>query len=407
MLRFLLENPRWVFGGFLLTFCSSFGQTFFISLSAGDIRQEFGLSHGAWGALYMLATIGSALSLPKFGQIVDKRSVQSVSLLTIPVLAVAAAAMAFAQNVAMLLLAIYLLRLFGQGMMTHIALTAMGRWFSAQRGKAVSLVVLGQNAGEALFPLAFVSGAAILGWRNAWLAGAALLVLLALPAVAGLLAVERAPRSSDPRPKQEGGRDWTRAEVLRDGAFYLLLLGVLAPPFIGTVVFFHQIYLAELRGWPVGLIATAFPVMAVLTASFALISGQLIDRYSAVSLLPSFLLPLGLACLVIAFVPDRWAVFAFMALLGMSWGFSSTLFGAVWPEIYGIRHLGAIRSSIVAVMVLATALGPGLTGALIDLGVSYPAQIAVMGLYCLVVSGVLLVASRRIRTRLALATTGG
>lgn len=406
MLHFLRENLRWVFGGFLLTFCSSFGQTFFIALSAGDIRREFGLSHGAWGALYMAATMGSALSLPKLGQVVDKRSVRSVSLLALPVLAGAAAAMAFSQNVAMLLLSIYLLRLFGQGMLTHIALTAMGRWFSAQRGRAVSLVVLGHNAGEALFPLAFVSGAAMLGWRCAWLAGGVLLLLLALPAILTLLAVERAPRSSDPQPRQESTRDWTRGEVLRDGAFYLLLLGVLAPPFIGTVVFFHQIYLAELRGWPVGLIATAFPVMAVLTASFALISGQLIDRYSAVSLLPSFLLPLALACLVIASVPDGWAAFAFMALLGVSWGFSSTLFGAVWPEIYGTRHLGAIRSSIVTVMVMATALGPGLTGALIDLGVSYPAQIAAMGFYCLAVSGILFAASRRIRGRLALATTG-
>ena len=81
-----------------------------------------------------------------------------------------------------------------------------------------------------------------------------------------------------------------------------------------------------------------------------------------------------------------------MGLLGVSYGFSSTLFGALWPEVYGTEHLGSIRSLIVAVMVFSTAVGPGLTGALIDLGVSYPGQIFVMGVYCIAASAVLLFA---------------
>ena len=60
-LNFLRENARWLAGGFLLTLFSSFGQTFFISLSAGEIRAEYGLSHGTFGTLYMVATLASVI----------------------------------------------------------------------------------------------------------------------------------------------------------------------------------------------------------------------------------------------------------------------------------------------------------------------------------------------------------
>lgn len=398
-LLFLRENARWLAGGFLLTFFSSFGQTFFISLSAGDIRAEYGLSHGAFGMIYMLATLASAFTLPRFGQIVDRHSVKTVTFIVVPVLAVACVSMALSSSVFVLCVTIYLLRLFGQGMMTQNALTAMGRWFAAQRGRAVSLVTLGHNAGEAVLPLLFVAVAGAVGWRNSWLVAAAVLVVVALPAIAALMAVERAPRSSDPPPRVSAARHWTRAEVIRDPLFYALLLGVMAPGFIGTTIFFHQVYLVELRGWSLEVFASAFTFMAAMTVTFALVSGQLIDRFSAVALLPSFLLPLGAACLVLAFFEGQWAAFAFMGLLGISYGCSSTLFGALWPEIYGTHYLGAVRALTVAILVFATAMGPGLTGYLIDLGVSYPLQIAAMGFYCLAAAALMLAVSRRLAAR--------
>ena len=399
---FLRDNARWVFGGLLFTFFSSIGQTFFIALSAGDIRAEYGLTHGGFGTLYMVATLGSALTLPYLGQIVDRYSVRKVALIVVPMLAAAAVSMAFSVHVVQLVVTIYLLRLFGQGMMTHTAFTAMGRWFSAQRGRAVSVVSLGHNAGEAMFPLLFVAAAALVGWRDSWLLAAALLLVVALPAITLLIAAERTPRSTDPAPRADAARDWTRAEVVRDPVFYVLLLGVMAPGFIGTTIFFHQVYLVELRGWSLELFASSFTVMALMTITFALVSGALIDRFSGVALLPGFLLPLSAACLVLGAFDGQWSAFAFMALLGLSYGFSTTLFGSLWPEIYGTRHLGSIRALTVAVMVFATAMGPGLTGYLIDLGVSYPAQILVMGCYCILVSLVMLYVAKQIRRRSAL-----
>jgi len=396
---FLRDNVRWLAGGLLLTLFSSFGQTFFIGLSAGSIRDDFGLSHGEFGTLYMLATLASALTLSQLGKIVDYISVSKVALIVIPLLALSAVGMAYADSLTMLVIVLFGLRLFGQGMMTHNAITAIGRWYVAQRGRAVSVVTVGHQLGEAVFPILYVSVVAFVGWRNTWLMAAGLLMLAALPAIYALMRVERTPRSSDGLPQKGAARDWTRPEVLRDALFWLTLLGILAPGFIGTTIFFHQAHLVDLRNWSIEAFAGSYALMALMTVCFALIGGALIDRFSAIALLPVFLLPLAAACFVLGTVDGQWGIYAFMALLGISYGLSSTLFGAVWPEMYGTRHLGSIRAVIVALLVFSTAIGPGLTGYLIDEGVAYPVQIFAMGLCCLGVCFLMAAVSRRVAVR--------
>jgi MFS family permease len=149
MRHFIRHNFRWIAGGFLLTYFSSFGQTYFISASIAEWQAAFDLSHGEFGRLYMFATLASAVCLPFLGRLVDFVPAHKMILIVVPVLAGATLMAGFANSVLILVIAIFLLRLFGQGMMTHIALTSTGRWFSAERGRAVSLVVLGHQGGEA------------------------------------------------------------------------------------------------------------------------------------------------------------------------------------------------------------------------------------------------------------------
>jgi MFS family permease len=400
MYAFLRQNFRWIAGGFLLTYFSSFGQTFFVSASVAEWQAAFGLSHGEFGRLYMSATLASALCLPFLGRLVDVIPEHRSILLVIPVLAAATLLAAFAPSIAVLAVAIFLLRLFGQGMMTHIALTATGRWFASQRGRAVSLVVLGHQGGEATLLLAFTSLAVGYGYQAGWVAGAAALLLVGLPF--GYWAFSQ-PRTAR-HPLDEHGdmreqRHWTRAEVLRDPIFWILLTGVLAPPFIGTVIFYHQDYLTALNNWPPRYYAMSLSVMALTTVVFALLGGVIIDRFRAATVLPVFLLPLAATCFVFAGSGSAPSLLVAMVLLGMSYGFSSTLFGAVWPEVYGTAHLGSIRSIIVSAMVFATAAGPGLTGTLIDRGTPLPAQMTWFGVYCLLAAVLVSLASLCLRAR--------
>ncbi|MGI9222190.1 MAG: MFS transporter [Woeseiaceae bacterium] len=384
MKRFIRENLRWIAGGITLTFFSSFGQTYFISASVAEWQQAFDLSHGEFGRLYMFATLGSAACLPFIGRLMDVMPAHRLILIVAPVLAGASLLAGFAATVPLLVFAIFLLRLFGQGMMTHIALTATGRWFAGERGRAVSLVVLGHQTGEATIPLAFVLITIAFGHTAGWIFAAALLLLVGLPVSYWCYKKPRVPHGVVPDTAESAGmRHWTRGEVVRDPAFWILLTGTLAPPFIGTTIFYHQDYLATLHGWPPHLFATSLLVMAITTVCFALISGAAIDRFSARRVVPVFLLPLSAACFSLAIAESPASLFVVIILIGISYGFSSTLFGSLWPEIYGLRNLGAIRSVTVSAGVFATAAGPGLTGTLIDRGIQLPQQMFYLGIYCL------------------------
>lgn len=250
-----------------------------------------------------------------------------------------------------------------------------------------------------MLPLIYVAVALGIGWRNTWLMGAFFLLVFALPVIFGLMQLERQPRSTDKPAAVSNRRDWVRGEVMRDGLFWAMSIGVFAPAFIGTSIFFHQVHLLEVRGWAPQIFASSFVIMSVVTVCSGLFAGHLIDKYSAVKILPFFLLPLGAACLVLGLIEASYGLYFYMALLGISYGTSNTLFGALWPEIYGTKHLGSVRSIIVAFMVLSSAVGPGITGYLIDYGVAFPSQIVTMGVYCLAISLVMLFVSRRVASR--------
>ena len=385
----------------MLTYFSSFGQTYFISASVSEWQAAFGLSHGEFGRLYMFATLASALCLPLVGRLVDVVQAHRMIALVVPVLAGATLLAGYASSVPVLVVAVFMLRLFGQGMMTHIALTSTGRWFIAERGRAVSLVVLGHQGGEATIPLAFAAFTIAYGYRVGWVAAAVALLVVGFPFAYWCYRKPRVPHgqtSTETKTSPEV-RSWTRREVLRDPIYWVLLTGVLAPAFIGTTIFYHQNYLTALHDWPSQLFASSLLVMALTTVGCALFTGAAIDRFGATSVLPYFLLPLSGACFALVYSGPEITLLIVMVLLGISYGIASTLFGSLWPEIYGLANLGAVRSVTVSAAVLATAVGPGLTGTLIDGGMGLPAQMAFFGIYCLLAAGAMTVASVSLRRR--------
>ncbi len=401
-LAFIRSNLRWLLGGLILTFFSSFGQTYFIALFSTEIRAAFLLSHGDFGIIYMAGTLASAATLVWLGRVVDSYAVSTVALWVCIALGFACIAMALVSSAWMLVLVIFGLRLFGQGMMSHIAMVAMGRWYSAERGRAVSITSMGFQIGSGVFPLVMVSLIGLIGWRASWALAAALMIFVALPSIVLLMKKERIPRGqATENEASEQQKQWTHAEVLADPIFWVMVSGVIAPSFIGTSVFFHQAHIGEIKGWSRELIAGSIALAAITTVVFSLISGWLIDKLSARQLLPSFLIPLAIGNILLGWMDSATAIIIYMILHGISNGISNTLFGAIWPEVYGTRHLGAVRSLIMAAMVIASALGPGATGWLIDYGIDFDTQLIAMGVYCFITTLLMLMVSRLLYRRLS------
>ncbi|MCR9256180.1 MAG: MFS transporter [Alphaproteobacteria bacterium] len=375
--RFVRAHPRWVLFGFLAAFGSSFGQTFFIALFGGEIRATFGLTHGEWGTLYLLGTLGSALLLPYTGALIDRFDLSRYVTAVVLLLSVACLSMALAPHWALLVGVVFLLRHAGQGLMSHIATTVMARRFSLDRGKAVSLASLGFPVGEGLWPVVAVAIGFALGWQWAWVGFAGFAALILLPTLLFLL---REPPRRNGAPSSQGEhhedrRHWTRKEVLRDPKFWILLPGVLTPAFVVTGLFFHQVFIVEYRGWSLDVFARSYLIYAVASVLCSLSVGGLIDRYSARGLLPFFLLPLMASLVALAIVEAQWGAFVYMAFAGANAGSVYAILGALWAELYGTRHLGGVRSITIAFAVFSTSLAPAVLGWTIDLGAS-PAGLA-------------------------------
>lgn len=396
MLRPTLLDWRLLIFGFLMAFASSFGQTYFISLFSAEFREAFDLTHGGFGALYSAATLTSGLLLLWAGGLIDRVDLRLFGGLVLVGIAGACALAAGTGGPVMLVVVLFCLRFFGQGLASHTAVTAVARYADPRvRGRSVSLAALGFPVGEAIWPAVAVWLIAVIGWR--WTYGAAALMALAvyLP-VALLLLATHGRRHADHvgRAGEDGDggmRQWTRGEVVRDPTFLWSLTAVLAPSFIVTGILFHQVDLTETKGWDLSAFAAGYFGYAACQIAVALVTGPTIDRIGARRVARVYLAPLVLGLVVLATFDTVWAGLFFLAMCGATSGASSTLLGTLWAEIYGVRHLGAIRALVTACSVVSSALSPALMGWALDAAISIEAIALACAAYLIAGISVLLV----------------
>lgn len=401
LLSFLKENRNWLSAGAVLTLLSSFGQTYFISLFAAEIRMDFGLSHGGWGAIYSIGTTASAAVMIWAGSLTDVLRARSLGVLVLAGLALACLAMAWNPYVTLLPVVIFALRLMGQGMCSHIAIVSMARWFVATRGRALSVASLGFAAGEALLPLIFVALLGIVHWRLLWVA-AACIALLGIPLLMSLLRTERTPQSMAEENQSFGMQalHWSRHATLRHPLFWFMVPALLGPSAFNTAFFFHQVYFAELKGWTHLSLVTLFPLYTGVAIAAMVISGIALDRFGTARLIPLYQLPMVIAFGIFAVATSLGHAAMGFVFLALTTGANSTLPNAFWAEFYGTRHIGSIKAMATAVMVLGSAIGPGVTGVLIDLNVDLPTQYFGVAAYFLLSSLCMWVGIRRYRSAL-------
>ncbi len=382
---FIIDNSRFLAFGFLMSFFASFGTTPLISLFGGEIRAEFGLSHGDFGNIYSIANLVGAAGIVWLGRKIDQMDLRLYSSLVCALLVVGCLLISWAPNVVFLFAAILLLRLAGPGLMNHTVGTSMVRYFDTGRGRALAVTAVGQPLSEAVFPTLVVILIAVLGWRGTWMSMGIVFAIVLIPLTLWLLKDQTARHqrlldrlSTDHTQTAHQIRQWSRRDVVRDPRFYLILPSVLFPPIIMAGLFFHQVHLVESKGWTLSLWATGFIGFAVARVFISLLSGPLIDKFGATRLLPYYIAPLVFALLALAFFDHSSVAFVYMILGGMSTGARTVTINAVWAEIYGVTHLGAIRSLVQALVMLAVAVSPATFGWLIDWGVTIEA-IALMG----------------------------
>ena len=402
MIRFILQNSRWLTAGALLTLISSFGQTYFISIFAGEIRTAFNLSHGDWGAIYGFGTFASAIVMIWSGGLTDVMRVRHLGPIVLAALAASCLFMALNPWVALLPVVIFCLRFTGQGMSTHIAAVAMSRWFLANRGKALSVASLGFSVGEACYPILVVSLLLFFSWQSVWILAAGV-AALAVPALLWLLVEERSPQSSATEGQSLGmsGRHWSRNQALRHPLFWFMIPALLGQSAFNTAFFFLQVHFAEIKGWEHLQLVAMFPVYTLVSIAAMILSGILLDKLDTTRLIPYFQLPMIVAFLIFAFGQSLIAALVGFIFLGLSSGANATLPNAFWAEFYGTKHLGSIKAAAAAVMVLGSAIGPAVTGVLLDYDLPLDTQYVAVSVFFGFSSLMMWAGVKRVRTRLS------
>ena len=371
MYNFIINNLRWLTAGALLTFLSSFGQTYFISIFSGEIRNTFDLSHGDWGLIYGFGTFASAIVMIWAGGLTDILRVRKLGPIVLCALSASCLFMAFNPLVALLPVVIFCLRLTGQGMSTHIAAVAMSRWFVSNRGKALSISNLGFSFGEALIPLFLVSALIYFSWQKIWIL-AALVTFFSIPILIWLLRQERSPQSIDAEDQSLGMNKlhWTRNQTISHPLFWFMMPAVIGQSAFNTAFFFQQVHFSEIKGWEHLNLVSMFPVYTGVAICMMILSGILLDKLGTAKLIPYFQLPMIIAFILFAFGETLYSALLGFIFLGITSGANTTLPNAFWAEFFGTKHLGSIKAAAAAAMVLGSAIGPALTGILLDFNIS-------------------------------------
>ena len=378
--------------GFIFTFFSSFGQSFFLGLFNSSIRETLSITHGQFGSIYASATLLSSFLLIWVGKKIDDINIFRFAFYVTLLLAFSCFFFSKISSIIFLFIAVFLMRFSGQGLMSHTATTTITRYFTKSRGKALSVGWFGLSTAEFILPVLIVYLLSITAWQNIWIS-ISILVLIFLPLISFFLIkkldfdTREQVDSTDSETKEI--KQWKRIEVIKDYRFYIVCLNMLAMPWIATGVFVYQSFITEAKEWGSFVIAQSFMVYSILSVLTLLGSGFLIDKFTSKKLLIFMNIPLLISMLVLFYFNNPITSFIFLGLIGISNGLANVLGSSTWAEIYGVKFIGSIKALTTALMVFSTAFGTALFGFLIDRGFSIE-QIAMVSFVYILISLILL-----------------
>jgi len=355
--------------GFIFTFFSSFGQSFFLGLFNTSIRNELSITHGQFGSIYASATLLSSFVLIWFGKKIDDINISKFAFFVILLLSFSSFFFSILSSTLLLFLAIFLMRFSGQGMMSHTATTTVSRYFTKSRGKALSTSWFGLSSAEFILPVLIIYLLSIYDWKIIW-KSISLIVLIILPLASYFLVkklnFESRETDGTEKQKEKNIKNWKRIEVLKDYRFYIICANMLAMPWIATGTFVYQSFILSSKNWGPYIIAQSFMAYSILSVITLIISGILIDKFTSRKLIVYMNIPLLISVFIIIYFDQSFTAFIFLGLIGISNGFANVLGSSTWAEIYGVKYIGSIKALTTALMVFATAFGTALFGYLID-----------------------------------------
>lgn len=355
-------------------FFSGVGQTFAVSIFITSYVEDFGWSRSLVSGYYSVATMVAGLLLPLVGRMVDKGGHRKLITVVSALLGLACLWMSFVTRPVMLFVGLLFLRLFGQGSMMLIPSTLVPQWFVRSRGKALSFMAVGGVVGAGVLPPLNNWLATTFGMGNTWRIWAVLLIGFMAPL--GWHLVRNLPEEigeiPDGRRNASQERDnpkymnripvseasWTLKEAMATRAFWFMLFCMVVAAMVNTGITFHIVSIMGSKGHSSAFAAMVLSITALIQFPLTFVAGYVVDRVKVSYVKAASFVVLLAAMTMLLASESRYALILFALVHGVFTVFDTVSTGVLWPNYFGRKNLGSIRSIAMTAMVIGSALGP-------------------------------------------------
>lgn len=339
----------------------------------------FGWTRGEVSAAASFLILGSAITAPLVGSVIDRFGTRRVGIASILAVAAAYAALSTLQgSLAVFYGAWLLLALLGGGTTPVVWTRTVNLWFDRGRGLALGIALAGSGIAGMLAPPLLTRVIADYGWQTAYLAMGAFLLLVATPIIALLLeetppaqstgatAASSTESAADSLPGVELG------EALQQIAFWKIAVGFFFVSAVIAALIINLVPLLIDRGLTPTEAAGIAGIMGVAVLVGRVVIGYLLDRYPASAIAGIVLGACALGCVVLAMQDSTgWMLAASVLALGLATAAEVDLVAYLSSRFFGLRAYGRIYGWQLTSFYLGAAGGPLAAGLAFDRFGSY------------------------------------
>lgn len=345
--------------GIATTIVSTFG------VFSAPISREFGWAQSDIFAALMVVTLVAAVFAPVVGTWIDRHGMRRVILGSFVAEALIFASFYWQDDNLLTFYARYAaLAFLGLGT-THVAFARLiTLWFDARRGLALGIALAGVGLGGFLWPIGVQWVITDWGWREAYLAMAVTVAVIALPLLA-LLVREPGSRSTDSRDTALlAGLSLQEARVRP--VFWRMIVAFFLVGLSIQSLLVHVVPLLRMREIDPQYAALAQSLMFVAVTSGRLVTGWLMDRIFAPRVAAAFVVLAMAGVLLIATGDSGAAVLVGALLVGLAVGAEVDVLAYLTGRYFGTRAFSQIYGVYYGVYSLSGGVGPWLTAMSVD-----------------------------------------
>jgi MFS family permease len=361
--------------GIATTIVSTFG------VFSTAISGEFGWAQSDIFAALMVVTLVAAVLAPVVGTWIDRHGMRRVILGSFVAEALIFASFYWQDGNLLGFYARYAaLAFLGLGT-THVAFARLiTLWFDARRGLALGIALAGVGVGGFLWPLGVQWVISGWGWREAYLAMAVTVAVIALPMLALLVREPAASISSTSAgAKAPVLAGFSLAEARVKPIFWRMILAFFLIGLSIQSLLVHVVPLLRMREVDPQYAALAQSLMFVAVTSGRLVTGWLMDRIFAPRVAAAFVLLAMTGVLLIAVGGSGPAMLAGALLVGLAVGAEVDVLAYLTGRYFGTRAFSQIYGVYYGVYSLSGGLGPWLTAISVDRTDAYTLALASHG----------------------------